>query len=261
MSHSLVPSSPLGRFPGKFFGSTVNDKDFRDWCVYTNYTTPSPKRPASDSKADSDEEALLDGAETKGTPQMLRDLSKSLTKQYKALKSSQSPTSSSSSESSSPDLTARTPSPAKKAPITKAAVTKAKTPVTKAKTSVTKAKAKTPVTKTPIAKTKTPVTNGAADGRAKRIPFGLSFAASVPRQGKKPRCRECKKEIDYDEPRIRNRHLANKNHQYPQTDQYHCRPNCIRKGLSEDHYRKFMEKRWTDEIVQNVVTELGSQRR
>ena len=99
MSHSLVPSSPLGRFPGKFFGSTVNGKDFRDWFVNANYTTPSPERPATDSKADSNEEALLDSAETKGTPQMLRDLSKSLTKQYKALKPSQSLTSSSSSKS------------------------------------------------------------------------------------------------------------------------------------------------------------------
>ena len=64
-----------------------------------NYTTPSPERPATDSKADSNEEALLDSAETKGTPQMLRDLSKRLTKQYKALKPSQSLTSSSSSKS------------------------------------------------------------------------------------------------------------------------------------------------------------------
>jgi surface protein len=91
--------------------------------------------------------------------------------------------------------------------------------------------------------------------KSAHVRFGLSFVAGAHPNERKPQCLACKLDIEYDEPRIRNRHIAEGRHQ-PQNDQFHCRVDCIQEALSEEHFQQFMDKRWKEAYVQKIVNEL-----
>ena len=79
-----------------------------------------------------------------------------------------------------------------------------------------------------------------------------------PFSGRRPLCKGCGEEIQYADQCIRYCRKKRDTDKFFETDQYHCKVECI-KAMSDEDYTKFMAKKWTDKAAQEVQTILAKE--
>ena len=94
-----------------------------------------------------------------------------------------------------------------------------------------------------------------------RIPAGFSLREREQTRGTKPKCQGCGETIEYSDSCIRHKYRSKKGHKYDKTAQYHCTVDCLSRMKPKSHLIQFIEKKWSQRQVVNVVRELKRQRK
>jgi hypothetical protein len=90
---------------------------------------------------------------------------------------------------------------------------------------------------------------------SKRLNMGFSFRSAAQKRGKQPRCKGCGISIKYQDKCIKHKYMKKRRDKFETIDQYHCEVGCL-SLMEEEHLDQFMEKKWSEKDVRDVVDQL-----
>ena len=91
-----------------------------------------------------------------------------------------------------------------------------------------------------------------------RIPAGFSRRPQPQTKGQRPICRGCNLEIGYEDECLRHSWKRG-NQKFNNVDQFHLRPACV-KQMKKVDLRKFLAKKWKDNMVEGVADDIKNKK-
>ena len=89
-----------------------------------------------------------------------------------------------------------------------------------------------------------------------REPMGWSFKKTGGVRGPQIKCNGCKCPIARECPFVQHRYKKKIGHKWATTDSFHCKSDCLKK-MSNHHMALFLQKKWADSTIRNLVAQLS----